>query len=910
MNGLSNGLKRHSKWMFWLGISMILWVMILFLYHWWPASGKAMVEYYDGQSQHFVAFVYFGKYAREILSAIFVHHSLASIPTFSFSIGYGQDIIGTLSYYIIGDPFSIFSILATPQHAEFAYSLAIMVRVYCAGLAFSLYTRTHHAAQYQSVIGTLVYVFAAFIISAASRHPYFTNALIYLPLLAIGVDRLFNGKGWKWLTFTTFIVVMSNFYFFYMLTVLIFLYGIYQYLQNYRNVWSFKQLGLRFLQVCGTYMLGVAMAAVLLVPILYQFFAAGRSSIRPVIELLYPKQFYLDLPNTLIAPVYGAQFWTLAAFLPIVVVIFAAIIVRMFQKDRSALIDFIGIMCLTAMMLFPIVGSVMNGMSYSTNRWIFGFDFYWGLLTVKYLPWLVEKWRDQRENLSFITLVVFLVIAFLFRANTKQIPTAFVGLIFAVGYLVVVLMSPNIKLTKWLLVGLTIINVLVYCNYSANTRRFPSKLNGYTNAHIVKNDYYAYKSQAIADQMKRDGSWSRYELANENYRAELNNALIHNIPSTNFYFSLSNASVFAFNKQIANNIRDDFEYFGVDNRAELDMLQNVKYYAILKGENKATIPFGFKRFKRVNVDHHVVFLYRNQNWLPFGYTYDRYARQNDSTDANTLMATMPKTAVTTESLKGLKSASLTRTGFTKLDAKVTATDGVRIQGNQYLVSKANGSVTFSTAVPAGSQLFAELKGINFGNEKTGHFGTTNTEALLSWQYGDLTKTFDYRNTYQFWYAGITNSVLNMGNGQRDKTVSLTFSKPGSYSFKAVSLFARDYSKLNSQTRALKRSTLQDVQFNPNQVQGNIQLNQTKLLAMTIPFGAGWTAYDNGQKIQIHKINLMSSGLLLKPGSHHIVLRYQTPGLKAGLIISVMAWLVFACIWILSRHQHRQFIAQR
>lgn len=526
------------------------------------------------------------------------------------------------------------------------------------------------------------------------------------------------------------------------------------------------------------------------------------------------------------------------------------------------------------------------------------------MLTVKYLPWLVEKWRDQRQSLSFVTLVVFLIVAFLFRMNTKQLSTAFVGLIFAVGYLAVVLMSPNIALTKWILLGLTSLNVLVYCNYAANTQRFPGKLNGYTNAHIVQNDYYAYKSRAIADQIKQDGEWARYELGVGNYRPELNNALIRGTSSTNFYFSLSNANVFNFNKSIANNIVSDFEYYGLDNRAELDLLQNVKYYALLKGENTRTIPSGFTQYKRVSVDHKTVYLYRNKNWVPFGYTYDQYVKASGDTDANQLMATMPKAAVTDDNLTGISKASTTSSGFTKLPAKVIATDGVKVQGTQYIVTKPNGSVNFSISVPEKQQLFAELEGIDFGNPNPGHFGATKTGSNLTWQYGNLTKTFDYRNTHQSWYAGITNSVLNMGNGQSGQSIRLTFSQTGMFNFKSVSFYARDYSKLKDAAQHLSQDHLRQVKFEANQVSGNIDLKKTKLLVMTIPYGQGWTAYDNGHKVAIHKINLMSSGIVLPAGKHQIEMRYHTPGLRVGIIISVIAWIVFGLVAFLLHHRRK------
>ena len=58
-------------------LSICLWVVIVSLYMWWPIAGKAPVELWDGQSQHFVSFVYFGEYIREIIKNILIDHNFS-----------------------------------------------------------------------------------------------------------------------------------------------------------------------------------------------------------------------------------------------------------------------------------------------------------------------------------------------------------------------------------------------------------------------------------------------------------------------------------------------------------------------------------------------------------------------------------------------------------------------------------------------------------------------------------------------------------------------------------------------------------------------------------------------------------------------------------------------------------------
>ncbi|XFE30196.1 YfhO family protein [Listeria innocua] len=129
---------------------------------WWPIAGKAPVELWDGQSQHFVSFVYFGEYIREIIKNILIDHNF-SIPTYDFSIGYGQDILGTLHYYIIGDPFSPLAVFAKPKYAEFAFSLAIMLRIFFSGISISIFLRHKKMANYQTFIATFIYQYITYV---------------------------------------------------------------------------------------------------------------------------------------------------------------------------------------------------------------------------------------------------------------------------------------------------------------------------------------------------------------------------------------------------------------------------------------------------------------------------------------------------------------------------------------------------------------------------------------------------------------------------------------------------------------------------------------------------------------------------------------------------------------------------
>lgn len=886
-------------------LSIFLWLAIISLYIGWPLAGKSTAELWDGQSQHFVSFVYFGEYVREILKNILINHDF-TIPTYNFSLGYGQDIIGTLHYYIIGDPFALLAIFAKPNHAEFAFSLAIMLRIFFSGIAMSVFLRFKKMANYQAFIATFLYVFSGFVLSSAWKHPYFTNPMIYLPLLCLGFEYIFENKGYKLFTFMVFISVISNFYFFYMLTILVFLYAIYRYFEVY-SLKDYKLLFSLFVKSVGSYILGIMMGAVIFLPVINQFFNAGRGGVHPTITLFYTKSFYFNFVKNFISPVYGGGASTVTAFFPIVILAFAAILYLSKQKKNFARLDLLAISLLTVLLLFPLFGSALNGFSYSTNRWMFGYVFFWAFLTAKYLPILVHSVIEQLKRKQFIHIayIVLFIFTLFVLLNYQRSPQLYVGVIFLLLYLLVFLLFTNKKQLKISLSVLVFLNTLVFGLFQTNTKINPNLFNNYTDKNIVQHDYWAPKSSVVSDLSKKDDDWFRYEISKSgNPRSEENNALLRGTNSTNFYFSLSNKNIFSFNKAIENNINSDYEYYGLDSRAELGTLANSKYYVKLKSDPAQDIPYGYSYVETINKDGEDVEVYKNKNFLPFGYTYDSYIEQNDEQlNSLDIMNAMPQSVFVNKPLSGLKSGQLSDNAVKKVDYQVEQTDGVQIKGNQYVVSKSNATVTLSLdnpAVSTNNYLFLRFKGINYPNKQAGLFLPTETSTYLKATYGQLSKEFNFRNNYQGWYVGIENSLLNLGPVQQNQSVQVSFRNPGTYTFDSIDLYIRDYSSLNNEIAKLKEDTLKDIQFSANQITGNITLDQKKLLLLTIPYEKGWIAYDNGKEVPIIQSNYMYSGLLLSPGEHQIKLVYRTPGLRMGTIVAVIGWFLFLLLVIFHR----------
>ena len=117
-----------------------------------------------------------------------------------------------------------------------------------------------------------------------------------------------------------------------------------------------------------------------------------------------------------------------------------------------------------------------------------------------------------------------------------------------------------------------------------------------------------------------------------------------------------------------------------------------------------------------------------------------------------------------------------------------------------------------------------------------------------------------------------------------------------------------YETLSEQTMSLEKMT-------DRRIVGSIDVRQAGRLILSVPADEGWTLYVDGKKTKIKPFADALIGVHLKEGTHKIELRYTTPGVQIGAVISIAALLLFLfSMWIRYKirgkhgekmHQHRR-----
>lgn len=65
----------------------------------------------------------------------------------------------------------------------------------------------------------------------------------------------------------------------------------------------------------------------------------------------------------------------------------------------------------------------------------------------------------------------------------------------------------------------------------------------------------------------------------------------------------------------------------------------------------------------------------------------------------------------------------------------------------------------------------------------------------------------------------------------------------------------------------------------------------------IPYSSGWSLLVNGEPAPIKRVNIGFMGIFLEEGEYNIAMKYTPPGLKLGIVVSSLSFLIFLFIFL-------------
>lgn len=916
----TRALKKRDKSRFFnrktfVHYTIIFLLVYLFTLGLFLVAGKSFIWLSDPYHQHLPAAYYFSSYLREAVRNLL--QGKIYFPTFDLSIGYGSDILTSLNYYAFGDPLNLIYALFKPKYAEYVYIFLASFRLYLAGLSFLGFTRYFKKNELSEILGALVYCFSGFAIISATLHPFFLNAMIYFPIVLLGVEKIFREKKPAIFILMVALSLISNFYFAYMILLLSFIYALVRYFFYFKN----KSISHFFITI-GKFIFFVIdsllLSAIIFLPVLIGFLSNGRSEVGKVTQsVFYPISYYLEVFQNMFSPTTGGTASSYWSNISLASISFFAITTCLFIKKKRIL-NIYFILAIVSLCL-PVMGKVFNGFSYVTNRWLFAFIFLVSYMVSYSIPLLSCLSKKEIMKISFITLIYCCVIFLLqpfYNANTLMTVANLLFIILVIS-MIYIQDSKSLKFNNRVLVFFSLVSMVLLLSY---------KIMPLTKNYFELGSAVPMIKDSSERKVKSEDNYFKFRVASNdssNIPKSYNSSLINGVNGLSSYYSLVPQETMDFiNELNSSDQRAQIILTGLDDRLYLQTLFSTKYYTT--NNSKAVIPYGYEKKNGIVSTTHsnekvTYSVYESKYSLPLAYSY-RNTITNQEFDSlsplekqDTLLNSV---AVENPDKRFLKSKI--ESNVDSKDFSIVKTDGVAFKSNKLIVDKPNATMTIKFNGEKNSESYFYIKGIKnlqvnskLLNEKR-DFERLRTSYLLMYQkenqrMGITAKGVrsNYRTIYSKenkFYLNEDRVLINVGYSKKAQdTITVKFNSAGSFTFDKIEVLTQSMDNLEKQVSELKKEPINIKKIVGNSIEGSLDFSEPRFLSFSIPYSKGWTLYVDGVKKPLQKANIMFMGAVVESGKHKILLHYETPGLKLGVFGTILGLLLFAGVLI---YHHR------
>ena len=185
------------------------------------------------------------------------------------------------------------------------------------------------------------------------------------------------------------------------------------------------------------------------------------------------------------------------------------------------------------------------------------------------------------------------------------------------------------------------------------------------------------------------------------------------------------------------------------------------------------------------------------------------------------------------------------------------------------------TISYSIEVPDNSQVYLSMTKLNFSNDKK-----KQVDIIVNGE----KKSFTTDNAFTF---------FNLGYAEHKQTFDIQIKFPGNaqVSFESPTFYRLDTKKYTEAIRKIKENPV-EVSSYKNKVTVNYKVKNETSIFFTIPYDRGWSAYQNGKKIQIQQAQTGFMKIDVPEGEGTITLSFIPKGFIAGASCSLIAIIVF------------------
>ena len=885
------------------------------------AVGRDCLWHVDGQPLYMSYLAWEGQQLRAAWDA-FISGGPVEVPFFTYSVGYGADAPLIMTAFL-NDPLNLLSIFFPVENTITCFTIEIIVRMMLAGVTFSLYCFSRGHGRAQTGVAAVAYICCGYILFwGLLRHPKFINWAILFPLVLQGTDRIFKGKGPVMFILSMAMQFFLSIYYGYMTCFALLAYCLIKYFLTPRNrsVGDFVKLVALF---AFSLVVAFCIGGLFSLPQVLTLLSQERATSGAYVPLLHSLVYYIRIPAELVGGDVRIRGYVMGAYILLTMIVF---IVYRKRFERNVWLPwFLGLLLCFCGALVPAVGSLFNGRGYPTDRWMLIMGFvaaYIVCLTVPHMPKLEQlDWKRVGIGTAIIAVLAAGYAAVqLMTSNGIQgaIWPLAMTLVFVAGYFIVrALVKRNSSPSYSCLVGVILIigGVTLTCGF------YNTPLGETYGAHFPRYGVTAKElttdSPAAPIAALDDDGIFRHSYPRV-YGGMKNSSLVSGTMAVDYYSSMYNQRVDDFRQELG--ISDhhlNYSFVGSDSRLAIEKLTGVKYFVISKEDDKWRVPYGFKN---ANADYGEYEVYETPDPVGLAFAQDAYIthEEYDKLSMVEKSEALLAAAVVNDNanVEGLAHAAVETTAK-EVPYEIVKQENLVFDEGVVHVKQKQAKVKLRFKGLAKCETGLCITGLDFAgydpikqNEVLGkESGLTTYLKQLAWsdpagytvtlESGGRDKRITPVTSKAIGYGGKVDWTMNLGYSEKGFTeATLTFSKPGDYTFKSLAIVCQPIKPVVELSKALADRNLDDLELHTNGLSASMEVADDKphLAVFTVAYSKGWSATVDGQPAELLNVDTAFMGVKVEgEGRHVIELSYITPGVVEGIYLTVVGLLMLAGI---------------
>jgi uncharacterized membrane protein YfhO len=836
-----------------------------------------MFDSSDGLQAQFTDFVYCGKQIRTFVRNWFIDYNY-ELPMWDMTLGMGSDpfitCVGMFNH--LCDPLYWISAFIPEKYSEYAFDIIIILKLYLSGLSFLFLANEKGYKNLSAVAGALVYVFSSTTFMIFGQMCFSVKFIIF-PLLLLGADRVWKGKNSIFYVVILTYSTILTYYFTYMMLILLVVYCVIRFFcEEGRSIKKFFSLFGRFVVLTLISLItGIGMILPSLINLLNLKRLKTHNEIE-IINLAFFKSF-LSYGFTCIG-IDGGALIGISSFIAI-----SAICLLVFKK-KETIIKWCLLLCIISF-AFPFIGSVFNGFSVPTTRYIFAL-----LLCVAYMVTVsfdsIQYFKGIMWYITLIASILYGAICFFFldrysfsSAVSLMISTVLVG-------------SINLfdRYINQIRNNLYIFVILISCSiigYACINECFGS---------VLVDNGTAYEKLFLSGGMDLrrtvDDPKYRTDTLNTDYKdIIMNSSSSSDVRGFDFYGSNQNQNVEDYYSALAvlgNPM--GFAHTGFRGRCYLEIL-NACNYLVRSNDNSTCIKAPYTYDYVMSSGNYN--LYKSNRGVSLVYFYDdvisyeSYMELNPVERETNLIYSMVVDNPKQPEANIISEAIL-------IPFEITDYSNVSVDGDKINVHEKKGYITLKPDTIESGQISILLSGLKSSNIDNWHY--RNSIVLMNNDNEPIVAdhSAQFPTTYQY-YTGNDDIVFSFESIEEEvNTIRLYFHNVGEYNLDDIQIYSRPYKQMDQTLEAFyEHADMEDIvyDYSGNHLSISATADSDSYLYIGIPYSEGWSAKVDGRPAEVMRANIAFMSIPVTSGTHSIELTYTTPHMYLGWTISAIGLLM-------------------